>query len=85
MKKLVALALSLVMVLSMAACGNKEAGNDTELPKLTVRLVSYAGTESTINILQDQLKKAGFEVEPNIQPDYASYTTVVEAGDWDIA
>ena len=85
MKKLVALALSLVMVLSMAACGNKEAGNDTELPKLTVRLVSFAGTESTINILQDQLKKAGFEVEPNIQPDYASYTTVVEAGDWDIA
>ena len=88
MKRLVALALSLVMVLSLAACGkSNDAGKDNAESNadLTVKIVSYAGTESTVNILQDQLKKAGFNVETNIQPDYASYTTVVDTRDWDIA
>ena len=88
MKRLVALALSLVMVLSLAACGkSNDTSNDNAESNadLTVKIVSYAGTESTVNILQDQLKKAGFNVETNIQPDYASYTTVVDTRDWDIA
>lgn len=84
MKRLVALALSAVMLFSLVACGSKkeEAANSADL---TVKIVSYAGTEATVNILQDQLKKAGFNVETNIQPDYASYTTVVDTRDWDIA
>ena len=87
MKRLVALALSLVMVLSLAACAKDSSKDDNAAAdaNLTVKIVSYAGTESTVNILQDQLKKAGFNVETNIQPDYASYTTVVDTRDWDIA
>src|SRR5699024_9667192 len=38
-----------------------------------------------LNILRDQLTKNGFNVELNIQPDYGSFTTQQEAGNYDLA
>ena len=37
-----------------------------------------------MNILRDQLTKAGFEVEVNLQPDYSSMVTARDTGEWDI-
>ncbi len=84
MKKLVALLLSLVMLLSLAACGNSSSDSKDDAEKVTIRLLSYSASEAATNILRDQLVKAGFNVELNIQPDYSSMTTVEESGAWDI-
>ncbi|MBQ8804261.1 MAG: hypothetical protein IJZ53_11550 [Tyzzerella sp.] len=81
MKKLVALALSLVMMFSLVACGG---GKDDEGEKVKITLLSYSAQEAATNILRDQLVKAGFDVTTNIQPDYSSMTTVEESGEWDI-
>ncbi|SUM30638.1 RGD-containing lipoprotein [Staphylococcus gallinarum] len=37
-----------------------------------------------MNIVKDQLETAGFNVKMNIQPDYGSYRTQREAGNYDI-
>lgn len=81
MKKLVALALSFVMMLSLVACGG---GKDDEVKKVPIKLLSYSASEAATEILRDQLEKAGFEVELNVQPDYSSMVTVEESGEWDI-
>ena len=84
MKKMIALVLCLVMVFSLAACGKSSSGKSSSkgngtAPE-TVRLLGYSAQESSLNILRDQLTKAGFEVELNTQPDYSSFTTVLDTG-----
>ncbi|XCP86110.1 ABC transporter substrate-binding protein [Roseburia hominis] len=87
MKKFTAVVLVLAMVLSLAACGKKTSGGSgkkTETTGETIRLLGYSYYESTMNILRDQLTKAGFEVELNMQPDYSSMVTVRDTGEWDL-
>ncbi len=87
MKKLVALLLACVMMFSLAACGNSGSSNsgETEYAAVKIRLLGYSAQEAALNILRDQLTKAGFEVELNMQPDYSSMTTVQESRAWDIS
>lgn len=86
MKKMVAFALSLAMVFSVAACGKQTTGGDSSVKTepQKVRLLGYSYYESTMNILRDQLTKAGFEVELDTQPDYSSMVTKRDTGEWDI-
>ena len=81
MKKLMALALSVVMAFSLVACGGGEATGAKE----TIRLLGRSSDESNIAIIRDQLDKAGFAVESNMQPDYASFKQQLEAGNFDLA
>ena len=81
MKKLLALVLSFVMMFSLAACGSKK---EDESEKVKIRVLGYSDQEASLNILRDQLSKAGFEVELNMQPDYSSMTTVEDSREWDI-
>ena len=76
MKKFTAGLLCLAMICSMTACNAR---------KSNTRLLGYSYYESTMNILRDQLTKAGFEVEVNLQPDYSSMVTARDTGEWDIA
>ena len=89
-KKIIAVLLVLTMVLSLAACNKRTAGGtgssgESGGNKETIRLLGYSYYESTMNILRDQLSKAGFEVEINMQPDYASMVTARDTGEWDLA
>ena len=88
MKKIIALAMAAIMALSMVACGGSSNEGKTEMketqPEKIVILGQSSG-EANMNILRDQLTKAGFEVELNTQPDYASWTAQKEAGNFDIA
>ena len=86
MKKLVALLLAGVMMFSLAACGNNGSSSNegSEYAPVKISVLGYSAQEVTLNILRDQLTKAGFEVEINMQPDYSSMTTVEDTREWDI-
>lgn len=54
---------------------------------LTTSSLSFLGQasyENDMNIVKDQLENAGFNVKMNIQPDYGSYRTQRQAGNYDI-
>ena len=88
MKKLLALALSLVMAFSLVACGGEAGGNEeVELLPVqpeTIKILAQSTREAEVNILRDQLGKAGFVIEVDMQPDYASVSAARDKGDYDI-
>lgn len=89
MKKFTAGLLCLAMICSMTACNARKSNTtnsatDSNAQKEKIRLLGYSYYESTMNILRDQLTKAGFEVEVNLQPDYSSMVTARDTGEWDI-
>ncbi len=87
MKKFIALALAMVMSFSLVACGGGNGG-EADLKETTpekIVILGQSSSDANMNILRDQLTKAGFEVELNTQPDYASMTQQQEAGNFDIA
>ena len=89
MKKFTAGLLCLAMICSMTACNARNSNTtnsatDSNAQKEKIRLLGYSYYESTMNILRDQLTKAGFEVEVNLQPDYSSMVTARDTGEWDI-
>lgn len=97
MKRMTAVALCSAMTMSLAACGNSNsttattaAGSDSknqtkvETQPETITLLGQSSSEDVLNILRDQLDKAGFDVELNMQPDYASMTAQQDAGNFDL-
>ena len=100
MKKVTAMALASAMALSLAGCGGSsstkatEAASGTQEQKQetakvetqpeTIVLLGQSSSEANLNILRDQLTKAGFNVELNMQPDYASMTAQQDAGNFDL-
>ena len=87
MKKIIALALAMVMAFSMVACGGstEEESNLIATNPETITILAQSSSEANANILRDQLSKAGFTVELNTVPDSASWRQQREAGNYDIA
>lgn len=52
---------------------------------ITITILAQSSSEQDVNIVRDQLTKAGFQVETSLQPDYASFTAQQEAGNYDLA
>lgn len=51
----------------------------------TIEILGMSTGEDDLNILRDQLTKNGFNVELNIQPDYGSFTSQKDAGNYDLS
>lgn len=96
MKKLIAVLLILAMMLSVTACGVKTKddvktpGTDTpsgsaDVKPVDIQLLAMSSAEKDVNIVRDQLSKAGFNVKLNMQPDYGSFVGQKEAGNYDLA
>ncbi len=89
MKRFLALALALVMTLSLVACGGggEGGGSSTHLEPngITITVLGQSSREGEMNILRDQLTKAGFTVEISVQPDYSSFSAAMANGAYDIA
>lgn len=76
--------------------GSTQAGNQpTQAQKTDAKtaetspehfvLLGQSSGEANLNIVRDQLIKAGFDVEINMQPDYSSFTAAIAAGNYDAA
>lgn len=82
-------AVFLALVLFAAGCVNtksdvaEDSKNDGKKP--TIEILGMSSSESDINILRDQLVKNGFDVKLNVQPDYGSFKSQQDAGNYDVA
>lgn len=82
-------AVFLALVLFAAGCVNtksdvaEDSKNDGKKP--TIEILGQSSSESDINILRDQLVKNGFDVKLNVQPDYGSFKSQQDAGNYDVA
>lgn len=96
MKRIITVLLIFVMTLSITACGVKtkddvkEPVKDTpsdsvDVKPVDIQLLAMSSAEKDVNIVRDQLSKAGFNVKLNIQPDYGSFVGQKEAGNYDLA
>ncbi|WP_352419754.1 ABC transporter substrate-binding protein [Proteiniborus sp.] len=94
MKKTLALLLVAVLMLGvLSGCNVKtkdqvSGGNtdaDSNAQPVDITLLSMSANEKDVNIVRDQLSKAGFNVKLNIQPDYGSFVGQKDAGNYDLA
>lgn len=90
MKKFFAVAAAATLVL--AGCvetksGSKSGGvsETASAEKPVIEVLGMASNEQDMNIVRDQLLKNGFEVTLNIQPDYGSFSSQKDAGNYDVA
>lgn len=89
------LALVLIAVLVLSGCFNtkssvseQESTNDgvsENGSQVEIEVLGMSSSEDDLNTVRDQLEKNGFKVKLNIQPDYGSFTSQKEAGNYDIA
>ncbi|MBS4202423.1 hypothetical protein KHA93_22735 [Bacillus sp. FJAT-49732] len=90
------LPLLLAFILVLAGCVNTKSkvGNESKsnegnksanTSKPTIEILGMSTSEDDMNIVRDQLIKNGFDVKLNIQPDYGSFTTQKDAGNYDLA
>ncbi|ONI37941.1 hypothetical protein AN396_11950 [Candidatus Epulonipiscium fishelsonii] len=88
MKRLLRAFILSSMSLSLVACGgtdSEKAEGKGDVTLETIKVLGMSANEMDLNILADQLTKANFDVDVNMQPDYSSYSAAVDAGDWDLA
>ena len=66
---------------------NKTVNDTTEVvaEKPVIELLGMSSSEQDMNIVRDQLVKNGFDVKLNIQPDYGSFKSQQDAGNFDIS
>ncbi|MEG0443709.1 MAG: ABC transporter substrate-binding protein [Carnobacterium sp.] len=93
-KRLLSLLTLTAGVVLLAACGvqtedqasnGNSASTSETTEKNAIELLGTSSNETDMNIVRDQLIKNGFDVKLNTQPDYASFQTQKEAGNYDLA
>lgn len=94
MKRSITLLLVAVLMLgALTGCNVKTkeqvttGGSDgsSNVSAVDITLLAMSSNEKDLNILRDQLSKAGFNVKLNLQPDYGSFTGQKDAGNYDLA
>lgn len=87
---LLTLTVSLTLILSGCGVPGKDDTKDknkqvnVKSTKPTIRFLGQASYQNDMNIVKQQLERAGFNVKMNVQPDYGSYRTQRQAGNYDI-
>ncbi|WP_339186244.1 ABC transporter substrate-binding protein [Paenibacillus sp. FSL R5-0490] len=96
MKKRTLISLLLILVIVISGCSVKtktESQAETTPADTTetaqkpadIELLAMSSSENDVNIVRDQLTKNGFNVKLNLQPDYGSFKSQQDAGNYDIA
>lgn len=83
-----------LLIISLSACnvksrdktqGLNEQNENSDIEPVDITILSINTYEKDVNIVRDQLTKAGFNVKLNIQPDYGSYVGQLESGNYDMS
>lgn len=82
MKRALAVVMLLAMLLIMSGCSEPEPEVQRDPVKLT--LLALSANEKEANVVRDQLKKAGIELEVKIYPDNGTFVTATETGQYDM-
>ena len=87
--------LTIAASLFLAACDVQTEDEANTVPddsesvetteKVSLELLGSAADETDLNIVRDQLNRNGFDVTLNTQPDYASYRSLRDAGNYDLS
>ena len=87
--------LTIAASLSLAACDVQTEDQANTVPedsesvetteKISLELLGSAADETDLNIVRDQLNRNGFDVTLNTQPDFSSYRSLRDAGNYDLA
>ncbi|MGE6664905.1 ABC transporter substrate-binding protein [Paenibacillus xylanexedens] len=96
MKKRTLISLLFILVIVISGCSVKtktESQAETAPADTTetaqkpadIELLAMSSSENDVNIVRDQLTKNGFNVKLNLQPDYGSFKSQQDAGNYDIA
>ncbi|WP_340387116.1 ABC transporter substrate-binding protein [Paenibacillus sp. FSL E2-0151] len=96
MKKRTLISLLFILVIVISGCSVKtktESQAETTPADTTetaqkpadIELLAMSSSENDVNIVRDQLTKNGFNVKLNLQPDYGSFKSQQDAGNYDIA
>lgn len=96
----IALLLLLSLVIILSGCSVKTKGEvseptnkpsegtntgTTDASGVQIELLAMSANEDDVNIVRDQLKRNGFDVKLNVQPDYGSFKAQEDAGNYDIS
>ncbi|MFC5464222.1 ABC transporter substrate-binding protein [Lederbergia graminis] len=86
-KSIIPILLSFVLVL--AGCVNTKSdvndGGKKNGEAVEIELLGMTSDQDDLNIVRDQLSKAGFKVKLNLQPDYGSFSAQEDAGNYDLS
>nr|WP_144928734.1 ABC transporter substrate-binding protein [Paenibacillus bovis] len=86
-KSIIPILLSFVLVL--AGCVNTKSdvndGGKKNGEAVEIELLGMTSGQDDLNIVRDQLTKAGFKVKLNLQPDYGSFKAQEDAGNYDLS
>lgn len=96
MKKRTLISLLLILVIVISGCSVKTKTEsqaetapvdttETAQKPVDIELLAMSSSENDVNIVRDQLTKNGFNVKLNLQPDYGSFKSQQDAGNYDIA
>ncbi|WP_339310292.1 ABC transporter substrate-binding protein [Paenibacillus sp. FSL k6-2145] len=96
MKKRTLISLLLILVIVISGCSVKTKTEsqaetvpadttETAQKPADIELLAMSSSENDVNIVRDQLTKNGFNVKLNLQPDYGSFKSQQDAGNYDIA
>ena len=86
--------LIILAVFSMVVAGCVQTKSDVEKEgssssgkneKVQIEVLGMSSQEDDMNIVRDQLVKNGFDVKLNIQPDYGTFKSQEDAGNFDVA
>jgi len=86
--------LIILAVFSMVVAGCVQTKSDVEKEgssssgkneKVQIEVLGMSSQEDDMNIVRDQLVKNGFDVKLNIQPDYGTFKSQEDAGNFDVS
>ena len=78
------LAILLVAVIALSGCGKKITNDEPKHDPVKLTLITLSAFEAQANVVRDQLKDIGIDLEVKLYPEFGSYFSDVKSGKYDM-